>query len=279
VRAPALRALGLMTAWGHGAAAIPEDALSAADGRHLLSLGRPSHEGERFRRATRECVLGIAAVETMLKDACAPREAIAGERTALLYAAAGSYAASNRLFIERGIGGAYFPYTAPAAVPAEVTIEFCLTGPFAIFIGGPPATLRAIWYAATLLEAGLCDRALVLAVETFEECADLYTVSDRRTGHPLVEAAASLWLEPGVGALSLETHRGGPDSDHSEIRRRLGETFACEPLAVLDLWRHGNVGVPLSLRGRWRGETARLSWTDAMVPRDRAPRSHTAGTS
>ncbi|MBI1892670.1 MAG: hypothetical protein HYS14_00930 [Candidatus Rokubacteria bacterium] len=120
MRAPALRGLGLITGWGRGATAIPGDALSAAGGRHLLSLGRPSHEGERFRRATRECVLGIAAVEAMLKDACAPREAIAGERTALLYAAAGSYAASNRLFIERGIGGAYFPYTAPAAVRGDL---------------------------------------------------------------------------------------------------------------------------------------------------------------
>ena len=74
-------------------------------------------------------------------------------------------------------------------VPAEVAIEFALTGPYAIFLGGAPATLRAMAHAAGLLERDVCDRALVLAVEIFEECADLYARAPRLLGRPLVEAA------------------------------------------------------------------------------------------
>jgi hypothetical protein len=257
--------MGLLTAWDPGAAAFPADAVTAAGDRHVLSLGRPEFDGDRFRRVPRECLIGLAAVSAMLEDASLPREAIAGERTALLYATAGSYGASNRLFIERGGGGAYFPYTAPAAVPAEVAIEFGVTGPYAIFIGGPPATLQAIWYGATLLEAGACDRALVLAVETFEECADLYARGGRLTGHPLVEAAGCLWLEPGEGTLSLDRQGGERRPDPGGIRQRIGETFACEPVAALKLWRDGGADTPLCLSGGWRGETVRLSWTDPMA--------------
>ncbi len=265
VTAPALRAVGLLTAWGNGGAALPVDALTAAGDRPVLSLGRPAVDRERLRRVPRECLLGLAAVEAMLEDARAGREAIAGERTAVLYASAGSYAASNRLFIDHGAGGAYFPYTAPAAVPGEVAIEFGITGPYAVFIGGPVATLRAIWYAATLLEADLCERALVLAVETFEECADLYIRGRRLTGHPLVEAAACLWLEPGKGIIAIESHRGGGRPDRGGIRQRLGETFACEPMATLELWRRGEGGPTLCLSGAWGGETVRLRWTDPLA--------------
>jgi len=263
--APVLRAVGLLTAWGNGGAALPVDALTAAGGRPVLSLGRPAFDQDRLRRVPRECLLGLAAVEAVLANARAEREAISGERTALLYASAGGYAASNRLFIDHGSGGAYFPYTAPAAVPAQVAIEFGITGPYAIFIGGPVATLRAIWYAATLLEAVLCDRVLVLAVETFEECVDLYARGRRLTGHPLVEAAGCLWLEPGKGTLAIETDRGAGRPNRGEIHQRLGEMFACEPMATLDLWRRGEASPTLCLSGAWGGETVRLRWTDPLA--------------
>lgn len=199
----------------------------------------------------------------MLDDGRAPREAIRGERTALSYVTAAAYAASNRAFIE-GSGGIHFAYTAPPVVPAEVAIEFGVTGPYAVFLGGPPATLRAIWHAAILLEAGACDRALVLAVETFEECADLYRRWRRPTAPPLVEAAACLWLEPGGGRLAFRSRRrraagrGGPCEG-------IGEMFACEPLAALGSWRLGTQAGPLELAGAWRGEEAQLSWTGAAA--------------
>jgi hypothetical protein len=241
------------------------DARTAAGNRPVLSLGRPAFDRDRLRRVPRECLLGLAAVEAMLEDARAGREAIAGERTGLIYASAGSYGASNRLFIDHGSGGVYFPYTAPAAVPAEVAIAFGITGPYAVFIGGPPATLRAIWYAATLLQADLCERVLVLAVETFEECVDLYIRGRRLTGHPLVEAAGCLWLEPGKGSLAIESHHRTTRPSRGGIRQRVGETFACEPIAALDLWRRGQARTPLCLSGAWGGETARLWWTEPLA--------------
>jgi hypothetical protein len=257
-----LRALGLVSGWGRGAAALPDDARVAAGGRPVLSLGRPAREGERFRRATREGLLALAAVEAALVDAGAGREAIAGDRTAIIYATAAAYGRSNRRFLEGRGGSIHFAETAPAVVPAEVAIELRLSGPYAIFIGGPPATLRAIWHGAMLLGAGACDRALVVSVEIFEECEDLYAHAGRLAGRPLVEAAGCVWIERGAGQLLIETGRSGRAD--VGLRRRLGETFSCEPLAALDLWRHRGAAGTLHLTGRWRGETARLAWTDPV---------------
>ena len=256
MRAPALRALGLLKAAGHGADGPPE-----VGGRPVLSLARPPHRDDRQRRATRECLLALAAVEAMLEDGKAGAPAIAGERTALLYATAAAYAASNRGFIEGGRGGIHFAYTAPVVVPAEVAIEFGVTGPYTVVLGGPPATLRAIWQAAIWLDAGVCDRALVLAVEIFEECADLYARARRLTARPLVEAAGCLWLERGRGQLAFETWRGGPrrgNGPHEED----GEMFGCGPIAALDRWRRGRASGPIELSGAWRGESARLVWSE-----------------
>ncbi len=261
MRAPSLRALGFVSAWGPGAQALPADARQAAAGRPVLSLERPERAGDRYRRATRECLLGLTAVERMLEDASATRADIAGERTALIYVTAAAYGPSNLAFIERGGSGIHFAYTAPAVVPAEVAIEFGVTGPYTILLGGAPATLRAIAHAASLLQDGACDRALVLALEVFEECAALYARGRRLLGAPLVEAAGCLWLEPGQGELVLDRARGGRVR-MDPTRRRLGESLSCEPLAGLALARERATG-RLELRGAWRGERLRLTWTEA----------------
>ena len=224
----------------------------------ILTLPRPERPGDRFRRATRECLLALAAVDAMLEDGKASREAIAGERTALLYVTAAAYGASNRAFIERRGGVMHFAYTAPAVVPAEVAIEFGVAGPYGILIGGAPATLRAIEQAARLLDAGTCDRALVLAVEIFEECADLYARHRRSYRWPLVETAACLWLERGAGALSFESAR---DGRRAAGAAEPGERFAAGPLADLRDWRARATAGPVELSGRWRGEHARLLWS------------------
>src|SRR5207247_2485790 len=136
-----------------------------------------------FRASTRECLLGVAAVQATLDDAGISREAIAGTHTALLYVTAASYGSSNRAFIAAGepgsAGALHFPYTAPSAVPAEVTIEYGLRGTYVTLIGGATVTLEALAWAGRLLAEGACERALVLAVETFAECADLFA-RDRR---------------------------------------------------------------------------------------------------
>ncbi len=262
MRAPALRALGFLSGRAPSPDPMAEDARGATSGSRVLSLGRPTATHDGLRRATRECLLALAALQAMLEDGKAGPEAIAGERTALLYATAAAYAASNRRFIEGSGGGIHFAYTAPAVVPAEVAIEFGVTGPYAVFLGGPPATLRAIWQAAIWLESGTCDRALVLAVETFEECADLYARARRLTGWPLVEAAGCLWLDPGQGRLVFESRRGGPRR-RNRLREEAGEMFGCEPLAAIDRWRRGPASEPLTLAGAWRGEEARLVWSES----------------
>ena len=260
MRAPAIRAVGFLSGWGLGAAAVPTDAAAAAAGRAVLRLERPAFTHERFRRSRRESLSGVGAVGAMLEDAGVGPDAIAGERTALLFATAAAYAASNREFIEARIGGMYFPYTAAAAVPAEVAIEFGLTGPYEILIGGPTATLRAVARGAALLESGACDRALVVAVEIFEECVDLFARARGRLARPLVEAAGCLWLEPGDGTLSFDQRRGGR-RETEDARQRFGEMLACEPIAALALSRDNDAEGPLHLRGAWRGETARLAWS------------------
>jgi beta-ketoacyl synthase-like protein len=261
MRAPSIRAIGLLSGWGRGPTAVPPDAVAAAADRLVIGLDRPALDPERFRRSRRECLLGVAAVAAMLEDAGEGPESIAGEGTGLVFVTAAAYAASNREHIEPGGGSVYFPYTTPAAVPAEVAIAYGVTGPYGILIGGPTAGLEAIAHAAGMLEAGGCRRALVLGVEIFEECADLFVRGGRLSG-PLVETAACLWLEPGTGTMTLERHRGRR-GDLDGVRRRLGEMWSCEPLAALALHRAAGRGGPLAIDAAWRGETARLSFSEA----------------
>jgi hypothetical protein len=202
----------------------------------VLALARPRLEGDRFRRATRECLLGVAAVEAMLADGGMAREALRGSGTALVYVTATAYAAANRAFIEQAGGTLHFPYTAPSAVPAEVAIEFGLTGPYVILIGGAEAARDALWHGLGLLRRRACERALVLSVDTVAECADLFARARWLTRRPLVEAAAAVLLTadgedvdrlPAVEALL------------PAVARRAGETLAGGPLIALALGRAG----------------------------------------
>jgi hypothetical protein len=267
-----VRAVGLRTGWGDGVAALPGDARAAAAGRPLIALGPAPVAGERFRRSTREALWGLAAVHAMLEDGAAPAEAIAGDRTALLFVTAAAYGPSNRAFIlgsgagAAGASGTHFAYTAPAVLPAEIAIELGVRGPGITLIGGAPATLHAIWQAAECLERGTCDRALVVAVEVFAECGDLHRRAGRWVDTPLVEVAACVWLEPGEGALRLGRPARGARGRAplcAAARRRAGELAAGEPLAALALWRAGGGREPLRLSGAWNGDAASLEWGPA----------------
>jgi hypothetical protein len=242
-------ALGLLTGWGAGAAALPADARAAAGDRRVIPLPRPPLDGERFRRATRECLLGVAAAEAMLADAGLSSDALGGPDTALVYATAAAYGSSNRLFVD-GLSGLYFPYTAPSAVPAEVAIEYGVRGGYVILVGGPTAGVEALWQAATMLGTGRCKRALVLAVETFAECEDLWARGRWAARRPLVEAAACALLEgDGDVGYAIATV---PAPLETLAGRRAGETLACEPLVGLALAR--DAGQPRAqLTGHWRG--------------------------
>jgi hypothetical protein len=262
MRGARVAAVGLLTGWGEGTQALPEDARRSAGGRPVVPLRAPARDGERFRRATRECLLGVGAAEALLSAADLSRADVAGDRTALVYTTAAGYGASNRGFIEGRAGALGFPYTAPSAVPAEVAIEFHLTGSYVILIGGAATTIDALWQASVLIGRGAAERALVMAVETFEECADLFLRGRWLVHAPLVEAAACALLVPGdvrplyrpVGAAA-----GGDD----KVRRRAGETLACGPLIALALAL--DRGEPLCVTGEWRGRRAALEWPAAQV--------------
>ncbi len=80
-----VEAVAVLTGWGHGIRALPADAARAAAGRAVIPLFRPVLEGERFRRATRECLLGVAAVDALLRESNIARDMIRGSATALIY--------------------------------------------------------------------------------------------------------------------------------------------------------------------------------------------------
>ena len=270
----AVEAVAVLTGWGEGIQALPEDAARAAAGRAIIPLGRPALEGERFRRATRECLLGVAAVDALLREHHLSREVVKGSSTALMYVTGSAYGASNYAWVaadatipagqgDRRLGAVagtlHFPYTAPSVMSGEVAIEFGLTGPYGILIGGAAATIDALWQATLLLEAGRCERALVLAVETFEDCAELYARGRWLVGRPLVEAAVCALLVPG----GLRTRYDAPRAAsllETRARTRAGQTLACEPLIALALGRADDPTGAIGVTGEWRGRRAGLYW-------------------
>ncbi|HMH49605.1 MAG TPA: beta-ketoacyl synthase N-terminal-like domain-containing protein [Candidatus Acidoferrum sp.] len=255
-----LEAVGVVTGWGERLDALPDDATAASAGRSTLTIERPPLGGERFRRATRECLLGVAAVQALLAKSGREAREIAGGATALVYATAAAYGSSNRAFVEAAptAGTLHFPYTATSAVPAEVAIEFQLTGPYVIFVGGATATIEALAHAGQLVARGECERALVLAVETFQECEDLHARTRWLLDRPLVEAAACALLGPGTGRLRVsDAAESSALARHA--RRRAGETLACEPLIALALGLETGDD-RLNVTGEWRGRRLGLEW-------------------
>jgi hypothetical protein len=117
-------------------------------------------------------------------------------------------------------------------------------------VGGATATLDALWQAARRLASGQCERALVLAVETFAECEDLWARGRWTARGPFVEAAACALLEGdgdvGYGPVAV------PAALEALAARRAGETLACGPLVELALAREAGEG-EARLTGQWRG--------------------------
>jgi 3-oxoacyl-[acyl-carrier-protein] synthase II len=188
----------------------------------------PTLSGDRFRRATRECLLGVAAAKAAVADAGLAETELTGPRTGILYVSATGYAAANRAFLEDETATTlHFPYTSPSAVPGEVTIELGIRGPYVNLMGGAPAALQALWWAASWLAEGRADRVLVVAVEALHEVRDLFGHARRLYAGPLVEGAACLLLEPGAGrALRWASALGGPGSARSAVAGVLERVLA-----------------------------------------------------
>ena len=251
-----VRAAGLITGWGRGVTALPPDARAAAGSRRVIAVTATPRTGDRLRRATRECVLAVDAVDALLEEGALSRDEIAGDGTALVYVTAAAYVASNRTFVEGGGGALHFPYTAPSAVPAEVAIEFGLHGPYAVLIGGARATVDALTHAATLLARGACRQALVLSVETFAACEDLFTRGGALGEGPLVEAAAAVLLQPSENMPNIG--EGDPESMRGGLG--VGNTLACAPLVALARARARARGTrEIVLAGQWRERVATIT--------------------
>ena len=177
---------------------------------------------------------------------------------------AAAYGPSNRRFIEGRGGGIRFAETAPGrrARRGGHRASAC-AGPTPSSSAARPPRSGPSHTRRRSSTSGACDRALVLAVEIFEECADSTPAHGRRTADPLVEAAACLWLEPRAAARSHLRARG---CTRAAARRDAaaaaaggaGETFsAARPLAALDRSgvrpRAGHRPGPLERRtARWR---------------------------
>ena len=218
---PRIRGIGAITGWGEGVQVLPDASSErGARGRGLVTAPTPVLDGDRFRRATRECLLAVSAAKAAVADAGLAEAELAGPRTGILYVSATGYAAANRAFlVDETSTTLHFPYTSPSAVPGEVTIELGIRGPYVNLMGGAPATLQALWWAACWLAEGRADRLLVLAVEAFHEVRDLFGRAHRLYAGPLLEGAACLLLEAGEGrALRWASALAGPTGSRGTVR-------------------------------------------------------------
>jgi hypothetical protein len=260
--------MSLVTGWGAGLQSLPTDAYAAAAGRRILPLPTPEFEDDRLRRATRECALAIRAVEQALAHSSLSAPDLAGQRTALVYASASSYVAANWAFLHADTSTAmYFPYTAASAVPGEVSMYFNITGPYLSFLSGANAGLEALWQAATLLNTDQCDRAVILGVETFSECEELYTRSRRLLSLPLVETAVCLLLERQPALVTLGYYAGNtPTADQAiesamqAMRGRLEMQLATPATTAIALCS------PTLRESRRMARQLRTHWPSASLP-------------
>lgn len=231
----AVRGWGVLTPWGQGLACIPATVSRAEAEQRILPIATPQITSERLRRATRACLLGVAAVTAALEQSQLAPQDIAGPRTGLLFASASAYAAANWTFLSGDAANAlHFPYTAPSAVPGEVSIQFGITGPYLTLLSGANAGIEALWQASLLLETAQCERVLVLGVETFQECAALYSAGRWLLGTPLTEVAVCLILErhPSLVEVRYRAARGAhslPQLMQGEQLRSVGEVAICTP--------------------------------------------------
>ena len=78
----AVRGWGLLSGWGVGLQSLPTLPAVATPGQRLLPVATPDLASERLRRATRECLLGVAAVQAALDYSGLAPDEVAGQRAA-----------------------------------------------------------------------------------------------------------------------------------------------------------------------------------------------------
>jgi 3-oxoacyl-[acyl-carrier-protein] synthase II len=215
-------------AFVHGAAHVVAepslDDLAAATG------AAPS----RLARADGLVRLAIAAVGR-LEAACGP---LAG--SGVVVGTAFATLETNALFAARirarGAQAAEprrFPYTSPNAVAGECSIVFGLTGPSFSVGGGMHAALEAIAAAAVLVEAGDCERMVVVAADDVGPATRALGGDALRSGAVavLVSGSGGAGARARIGEISLRRGEPAPASaapGHLALLPLLGATLPRE---------------------------------------------------
>jgi len=127
-----------------------------------------------------------------------------------------------------------------------------MTGPYLTLLSGANAGIEALWQAVTLLTTAQCDRAMVLGVETFQECAELYAAGRWLLGTPLTEVAACLILERHVSLAGVSYDAAGGESGlrrlvQAEAGQGVGSVYLCTPTA------HDGQRAAQYLQAHWPG--------------------------
>ncbi|MGO9833048.1 MAG: beta-ketoacyl synthase N-terminal-like domain-containing protein [Polyangiaceae bacterium] len=168
---------------------------------------------DRLARADGLVRLAVAAV-ARLQAACGP---LAG--SGVIVGSAFATIETNAVFAERirqrGARAAEprrFPYTSPNAVAGECSIVFGLTGPSFSVGGGMHAAIEAVAVAAVLVEAGDCDRMVVVAADDVGPATRALAGDALRSGAVavLVSASGGEGARARIGDIALR--RGEPAS-------------------------------------------------------------------
>jgi len=203
----------------------------------VIAAARPPLSGERFRRATRECLLGVAAVEALLREANIERRGDPRLRDGAGLRDGGRIRRGESRVYCRGrreegcwSGGREheysvgwpekgtrrrrcfkhlaFPVYGTVGGAAEVAIEFGLNRPVCDPARGAAATIDGLWQATLQVGRGRCRRALVLASRPSRSARALAR-GRWLLRPPLVESAACALLIPGPSRRDLRAGLDG----------------------------------------------------------------------
>jgi 3-oxoacyl-(acyl-carrier-protein) synthase len=132
-----------------------------------FGLANPEVVHARPGRLDRASRLALAAAQAVFTEPVAERAKL-GVWMVSQYGAFSANAEHWQLFMDKGIAGVsplVFPATVPSAAAAEIAIATGAMGPNVTLCGGPLVALQLLKLARRALHAGVCDEALVGAVD------------------------------------------------------------------------------------------------------------------
>ena len=201
--APLIRGIGVMTGWGEGPPR-PRSGRSRRPRHAPVTVPTPALGGDRFRRATRECLLAVAVAKAAVAETLdvprpswpvpAPGCCTRARRRTRPPIGRSSRTRRRRRCTSRT--------PRRARCPGEVTIEFGIRGPSSISWAALRRLSRALVCCAV---AGRrrADRVLVLGSRRCTRCGTCSVRHAVFTPRPLVEGTSCLLLERGRGRAPL----------------------------------------------------------------------------